>query len=44
MMALRRSPSLLFSMSMRPHPYDSDGSSIRRPVKIGRGASALFFK
>jgi hypothetical protein len=42
--ALRRSPSLLFSMSMGPYPHDCGGSSIKRPVKIGRGASVSFFR
>jgi hypothetical protein len=36
-MALRRSPSLLFFASTGPHPYDSCGSSIKRPVKTARG-------
>jgi hypothetical protein len=43
-MALRRSPSLLFSTLMGPHPHDFDISSIKQPVKIDRGASALFFR
>jgi hypothetical protein len=43
-MALRRSPSLLFSVSTGPHPQDYGDSSIKRSVKIDREVSTSFFK
>jgi hypothetical protein len=36
-MALRRSPNLLFSLSMGPYLHNCGGSSIKRLERIGRG-------